>query len=603
MAIFNSQEFLRLASQQAGIYQMFAADGKILYVGKAKNLKQRLASYFRSSGLAPKTQALVSRLAGIETTITRSETEALLLEQNLIKALKPPFNILLRDDKSYPFIHFSEQDWPQVSLKRARHQRGAGQWFGPYPSVQSVNETLQLLYKIFRLRQCDNSTFSNRSRPCLQYQIGRCSAPCTGEITPEAYAQDVLNAQLLLEGKSEQVTGQLAEQMEAAAQALDFELAGNYRDQIQALREVQTQQNVDTGQGEADVFALVSQGGQASLSLLQIRQGRLINTRQFNFTNPLEQEDETTLAAFVAQYYLARTSLPPAKEILLSHQLAEPQVLAAALAEKFGFTSRLATRVRSQRASWLELAMTNAQQNLATRLSKASQQEERFSALAKALNLEQLERLEAFDTSHTQGEAAVAACVVFTQEGPRKEDYRRYNLTAIKAGDDYAALRQVLTRRYKRIQQGEIPLPSLLVIDGGKGQLNVAIEVLAELELDLPILAITEGVKGKYGLERLFLAGNEQEISLDTHSPALHLLQHLRDEAHRFALTGHRQRRARARKTSSLDVIPGIGPKRKKALLHHFGGLQAITQASLEDLSQVAGISSALAKEIYTALH
>lgn len=603
MPIFNSQEFLRLASQQAGIYQMFAADGKILYVGKAKNLKQRLASYFRSSGLAPKTQALVSRLASIETTITRSETEALLLEQNLIKALKPPFNILLRDDKSYPFIHFSEQDWPQVSLKRARHQRGAGQWFGPYPSVQSVNETLQLLYKIFRLRQCDNSTFSNRSRPCLQYQIGRCSAPCTGEITPEAYAQDIFNAQLLLEGKSEQVTGQLAEQMEAAAQVLDFELAGNYRDQIQALREVQTEQNVDTGQGEADVFALVSQGGQASLSLLQIRQGRLINTRQFNFTNPLEQADETTLAAFVAQYYLARTSLPPAKEILLSHQLAEPQVLAAALAEKFGFTSRLASKVRSQRASWLELAMTNAQQNLATRLSKASQQEERFSALAKALNLEQLERLEAFDTSHTQGEAAVAACVVFTQEGPRKEDYRRYNLTAIKAGDDYAALRQVLTRRYKRIQQGEISLPSLLVIDGGKGQLNVAIEVLAELELDLPILAIAEGVKGKYGLERLFLAGNEQEISLDTHSPALHLLQHLRDEAHRFALTGHRQRRAKARKTSSLDAIPGIGPQRKKALLHHFGGLQAISQASLEDLSQVAGISSALAKEIYTALH
>lgn len=610
MANFNHQEFLRLASQQPGIYQMFAADGKILYVGKAKNLKNRLASYFRTSGLAPKTQALVSRIASIETTITRSEIEALLLEQNLIKALKPPFNILLRDDKSYPFIHFSNQAWPQVSLKRARHQRGAGQWFGPYPSAHSVRETLQLLYKVFRLRQCDNSTFSNRSRPCLQYQIGRCSAPCTGEISATAYAQDLHHAQLLLEGKSEVVTGQLAEKMQAAASELNFELASHYRDQIQALREMQTQQDVDTAQGDADVFALVSQGGQASLSLLQIRQGRLINTRQFNFTNPLEQEDATTLAAFIAQYYLTRTSLPPAKEILLSHELAEPELLAQALAEKFGFTSRLASKVRSHRASWLDLALTNAQQNLTSKLSKASQQEERFNSLASALKIENLHRLEAFDTSHTQGEAPVTACVVFTNEGPRKEDYRRFNLNNIQANDDYAALRQALTRRYKRVKQGEVTQPSLLVIDGGKGQLNIALEVLSELEVSLPVLAITEGgSKSKYGLENLFLAqagataGNFKEISLAKHSPALHLLQQLRDEAHRFALTGHKQRRAKARTTSALDAIPGIGPKRKKALLLHFGGLKAISQASIENLSQVEGISLNLAQEIYTALH
>lgn len=604
-AAFDSSTFLKQATQSPGIYQMFAADGKILYVGKARNLKKRLASYFRTSGLPIKTQALVAKIHNIELTITRTETEALLLEQNLIKALKPPYNILLRDDKSYPFLHFSDHAWPALTIKRARHQRGAGQWFGPYPSASSVRDTLQLLYRVFQLRQCDDTTFANRSRPCLQYQIKRCSAPCTGEITAEAYAEDLRHAKLLLEGKSNQVTDTLAEKMEAAAATLAFEKASHYRDQIQQLRQLQTQQDVDTGVGEADIFGLVSSEGNSSISLLQIRQGRLISTRHFNFKNPLDETDSATLTAFVAQYYLTRTSLPPAAELLLSHELEEGETLQAALEERFGFKSRLAHKVRSQRARWLELAITNAEQQFSTHRGKVVQQQQRMKALQEALGFSQpIQRMECFDISHSHGEATVASCVVFDAEGPRKQDYRRFNIEGITGGDDYAAMSQALERRYKRAKAGETTLPDLLLVDGGKGQLNAAKAILESLDLtNIHLLGVAKGTTRKAGLETLFLETITNQLALPGHSPALHLIQQIRDEAHRFAITGHRQRRDKARTSSGLEDIPGVGPKRRQALLRHFGGRKAIAEASVEALCQVDGINRALAEEIHATLH
>ncbi|MBE0508359.1 MAG: excinuclease ABC subunit UvrC [Marinospirillum sp.] len=605
VSTFDSKAFLQQATQAPGIYQMFAADGKILYVGKARNLKNRLSSYFRSSGLTLKTQALVSRIASVEVTITRTETEALLLEQNLIKALKPPFNILLRDDKSYPFLHFSDHAWPALSIKRTRHQRGPGQWFGPYPSASVVRETLQLLYRVFQLRQCDDTTFSNRSRPCLQYQIKRCSAPCTGEITAEAYADDLHHAKLLLEGKSQQVTDSLAAKMDAAAAELNFEQAGYYRDQIQQLRQLQLRQDVDTGMGDADIFALATAEGYCCISLLQVREGRLISTRHFNFENPLDASEESTLTAFVAQYYLARTSLPPASEILLSHELEDTDLLQQALSERFGFKSRLAHQLRSQRARWLDLATTNAEQQLSGFRSKSDQQQQRITALQAALGLEQpIQRMECFDISHSQGEATVASCVVFDEQGPRKQDYRRFNIEGVTGGDDYAAMAQALQRRYRRVQSGEFTAPDLLLVDGGKGQLNAARGILAELGLSgILLLGVAKGTTRKAGLETLFLETTDQQLVLPGHSPALHLIQQIRDEAHRFAITGHRQRRDKIRKNSTLEDIPGIGPKRRQALLRHFGGRKAIAEAGIEDLCRVDGINRALAEEIHATLH
>lgn len=605
MSCFDSQAFLAQVTQAPGIYQMFAEDGKILYVGKARNLKKRLGSYFRSAGLAVKTQALVARIARIEVTVTRTETEALLLEQNLIKALKPPFNILLRDDKSYPFLHLSDHSWPALGIKRARHQRGPGEWFGPYPSAHSVRETLQLLYRVFQLRQCDDTTFSNRSRPCLQYQIKRCSAPCTGEITAEAYADDLEHARLLIQGKSHQVTDTLAEKMERAAQALDFEKAAHYRDQIQQLRQLQVQQDVDTGVGDVDVFALESAEGRSSISLLQVRQGRLIGSRHFNFENPLDASQESTLTAFVAQYFLTRTALPPAPEVLLSHAVEEEQVLQNALSQRFGLRPRLAHRVRSQRARWLELAQTNARQQLSSHRNKSDQQRLRLEDLQQVLGLETaIQRLECFDISHSQGEATVASCVVFDGEGPRKQDYRRFNIDGIQPGDDYAAMAQALRRRYQRVKKGEVPLPDVLLVDGGKGQLNAARELLAELDIKgLVLLGVAKGTTRKAGLETLYIETAERALELPGHRPALHLIQHIRDESHRFAITGHRQRRDKARKTSFLEEVRGVGAKRRQALLRHFGGRRAIAEASIEALCQVDGINRALAEEIHATLH
>jgi excinuclease ABC subunit C len=605
MTSFDSKTFLSEVTRSPGIYQMYAEDGKILYVGKARNLKNRLSSYFRTSQLPIKTQALVSRIANIEVTVTRTETEALLLEQNLIKALKPPFNILLRDDKSYPFLHFSDHPWPALTIKRARHQRGPGEWFGPYPSASSVREILQLLYKVFQLRQCDDTTFSNRSRPCLQYQIKRCSAPCTGEISAQAYADDLQHARLLLQGKSQEVTDLLAEKMEAAAAELDFEQAAHYRDQIQHLRQLQVQQDVDTGVGDVDVFALVASEGRSSISLLQVRQGRLIGTRHFNFENPLDASDESTLTAFIAQYFLTRTSLPPAPEIILSHEMEEPEILQEALGDKFGFKPRLAHKVRTQRARWLELAQTNADQQLSQHRNKADQHHKRLEDLQTVLQMKKaITRLECFDISHSQGEATVASCVVFDQEGPRKQDYRRFNIEGVAAGDDYAAMSQALKRRYQRIKKGEVALPDVLIVDGGKGQLNAARTLLEELGITgLVLVGVAKGTTRKAGLETLFIETADQALDLPGHRPALHLIQHIRDESHRFAITGHRQRRSKTRNTSFLEDIKGVGAKRRQALLRHFGGRKAVAEAGIEALCQVEGINRALAEEIHATLH
>ncbi len=603
---FDHKTWLKKVTQSPGIYQMFAADGKILYVGKARNLKKRVASYFRSQGLNPKTQALVSRIHHIEVTVTRSEIEALLLEQNLIKALKPPFNILLRDDKSYPFLHFSDHPWPALSLRRARHQRGPGQWFGPYPSAQNVRDTLQLLYKVFQIRQCDDTTFSHRTRPCLQYQIKRCSAPCTGQITAQAYAEDLQHAQWLLKGKSQALTQTLAEKMEAAAAALDFEQAAHYRDQIQQLRQLQSQQDVDTGVGDVDVFALAAQAGRCCISLLQVREGRLIGTRHFNFKDPLESQAEASLTAFIAQYFLSRTALPPATEILLSHPIEAVDTLQAALSERFGYTSRIAWQVRSQRARWLDLARTNADQQLSSQLNQSDLQHARLQALQTLTGLEQApKRLECFDISHSQGEATVASCVVFDDQGPRKSDYRRFNIEGITAGDDYAAMAQALRRRYLKVQAGDLPCPDLLIVDGGKGQLNAARAVLNELALSqITLIGVAKGSTRKAGFETLFIEDTQNAVDLPGHSPALNLIQHIRDEAHRFAITGHRQKRDKSRtQTRFLAEVKGIGSKRRQALLRHFGGKAAVAQASINDLCQVEGISRAMAEAIHANLH
>lgn len=601
---FDAKAFLKTVTRAPGVYQMYDADKQLLYVGKAKQLKNRLSSYFRDSGLAPKTAALVARIANIEVTVTRSETEALLLEQNLIKQSRPPFNILLRDDKSYPYIHFTAHAYPKIGMRRVRHKRGPGRWFGPYPNSGAVRETLGMLYRIFRLRQCDDSVFSHRSRPCLQYQIKRCSAPCVGYITPEHYAQDIEDAALVLSGKSETVSDMMADRMEAASERLDFEQAAIYRDRIIQLRELQVQQDVDTGSGDVDVFAISSQQGAYCISMLQIRQGRLLGSRHFHPDNRLALSEEDTLAAAIAQYYFTVEDQDIPNELLINHSLSEQPLIEQAFHTQFGQTPRIAHNVRSQRARWVELATTNAEQQLQTRLARDNQMQVRFDSLKEALSLSSVpERLECFDISHSHGEATVASCVVFDQNGPRKSDYRRFNIEGVEAGDDYGAMQQALERRYSRLQGDDAPMPDILVIDGGKGQLNMARKVLTDLGIvNVILLGVAKGTTRKPGLETLFLETVDNAITLPPHSPGLHLIQHIRDESHRFAITGHRQRRDKARRSSALQDIPGVGPKRRQALLRHFGSLQGVAQASMEALQKVPGINRHLAEDIIAAL-
>ena len=601
---FDASSFLATCSARPGVYRMYDAGRTLLYVGKAKNLKKRLSSYFRATGLAPKTAALVARIASIETTITSSETEALLLEQTLIKQSRPPYNILLRDDKSYPYILLSAGAYPRLAVHRGA-KREKGRYFGPYPSAGAVRESLSVLQKAFQVRQCDDAYFRARTRPCLQYQIKRCKAPCVGLVEDKEYAEDVRHTALFLEGRSTELTAELASEMERAAMALDFERAAGLRDQIALLRRVQDQQSMEGGSGDVDVIAAIVGAGGACVHVITVRGGRVLGSKSYFPQVAIEEEAGDVLLAFIAQFYLidSERDLPP--ELIVNARHEDFATLVEALATARGREPTISYRVRTTRARWQQLAVTNAEQALAARLADKQQMAARFKALGQALKMAKTpERLECYDISHSSGEATVASCVVFGPQGPLKSDYRRFNIEGVTAGDDYAAMRQALVRRYSRIQNGEEKLPDVLIVDGGKGQMNMAREVLAELGVEnLVLLGVAKGVTRKPGFETLYLNDISNEFTLPGDSGALHLIQQIRDEAHRFAITGHRNRRGKARRTSSLEDIAGVGPKRRRDLLKHFGGLQELTRASEDEIAKAPGISKKLAELIYASLH
>ncbi|HEY9198705.1 MAG TPA: excinuclease ABC subunit UvrC [Gammaproteobacteria bacterium] len=597
---FDARDFLKNLTSRPGVYRMLTGEGEVLYVGKARNLKKRVSSYFRSGGLSPKTQALMAQTASVEVTVTHTESEALLLENNLIKTLLPRYNILLRDDKSYPYIFLSSETYPRLMLHRGA-RKAKGRYFGPYPNAQAVRESLHLLQKVFRVRQCEDSFFSNRSRPCLQYQIKRCTAPCVKLISPEAYAEDVRHTVQFLEGKDTEVVDELAQRMEQAAAALDYEAAARYRDQIVSLRRVQERQYVSGERGDLDIIAVSGAGGMACIQVFYIRAGRNLGNRAFFPRLPAEAGSGEILAAFLEQHYLGRET---PHELLVNAEVPDADWLEQVLSEQSGHSVTVRARVRGERARWLEMAERNAQLALKARLASRAGMAQRFEALQQSLELDEpVARMECFDISHTRGEATVASCVVFDQEGAVKSAYRRFNIEGIEPGDDYAAIAQALLRRYTRVKEGEAPLPDLILIDGGKGQVAAAARVLEELQLaGVPMFGVAKGPERKPGWEVLHRPeGGEVRLAAD--DPALHLIQQIRDEAHRFAITGHRQRRARSRSESPLEAIPGIGPKRRQQLLRQFGGLREVARAGVEDLLKIKGISRELAQQIYDAFH
>ena len=599
---FDVSGFLRTLTTRPGVYRMLNAAGEVLYVGKARNLKNRVSSYFRQAGQAPKTRALMRQMARIEITVTNTEGEALLLENTLIKTHRPRYNVLLRDDKSYPYIYLSSEDrFPRLALHRGARRR-RGRYFGPYPSAGAVRETLQLLQKTFRVRQCEDSFFNNRSRPCLQYQIKRCTAPCVGLIEPDGYAEDVRHTVLFLEGKSSALNDELAERMDTAAVALDYEAAAMYRDQIASINRVQERQYVSGESGDMDILACAMSAGMACVQVFFVRHGVNLGNKLFFPRVPDGCDAEDVLSAFVTQYYLEH-SVPAT--LLTNLALQDAPLLQDVLGERAGHKVTLQHGVRGEKARWLALGVANAEQALAARLGSQAGMRQRLLMLQESLRLEETpQRMECFDISHTQGEGTVASCVVFDAEGPRKSDYRRFNIAGIGAGDDYAAMEQALLRRYTRLKTDEARLPDVLFIDGGKGQVNVACRVLEELQIEeILIVGVSKGPERRPGLETLHIPAQKRTLDLDAAAPALHLIQQIRDEAHRFAITGHRQRRARARNASPLETIPGIGPRRRQNLLKQFGGLQEVARAGVEDLHKVPGISRELAQQIYDTFH
>ncbi len=603
---FDHQSFVKNLTQSPGIYQMLDENGAILYVGKAKNLRKRVGSYFRQSGLAPKTRALVTRIADINVTITRTEAEALILEQNLIKQQRPPFNILLRDDKSYPYIFLSDKDtYPRLALHRGAKRR-KGRYFGPYPGVQAVRDSMSFLQKTFRVRQCEDSVFKNRSRPCLQYQIKRCTAPCVGLIDESAYRRDVRHTQMFLEGGGDEIMRELAIAMEEAAASQSYEKAAEIRDQIRALRNIQADQVVESGRGNIDVIATALEGDRACVHMLYIRHGRILGSRSFYPKAPLAQTGADVLSEFLPQFYLRESGHSDYPgEIVLSDSIEEAVLLTAAISEAAGRNVDLKSRTRGRRQKWLQLARKTAEHNLAGRLAEKQSLLQRFESLRSDLNLDELpERIECFDISHSSGEATVASCVVFNREGALKSDYRRFNIEGVTEGDDYAATEQAIKRRFTRLQKGESPMPDILLIDGGVGQLRRAVAVLDELGvIGVTIIGVAKGVTRKAGFETLLLTTGDKELTLRVNSGGLLLIQQIRDEAHRFAITGHRQRRDKKRTTSPLEGIAGVGPKRRRELLRFFGGYQEVASASVADLMRVPTINQKVAEAIYTALH
>ena len=604
---FDHQSFLKSLTQRPGIYQMLDGDGEVLYVGKAKNLKNRVSSYFRSTGLTTKTAALVKRIISIDVTVTETETEALILEHNLIKQYRPPFNILMRDDKSYPYIFLSDKDrWPRLSFHRGP-KKAKGTYFGPFPSVHAVRESMGFLQKTFKVRQCEDVFFKNRSRPCLQYQIKRCTAPCVEFVTADDYAADVNLTRLYLDGKADKILQQLEGEMETAATDLKFEKAAEHRDQIAALRQVQAQQMIEKGSGTIDIVAGAVSNGQACVHMLYVRQGRILGSRSYYPKTPLAEEVSDLLEEFLPQLYLdggGRPDLP--KEILVNTQFEGAQVLTDALSQRIGRNIEIRDSVRGFRAKWLELAQRTAEQNLAGKLASKQTLQQRFESLRDTLGLESTpERLECFDISHSSGEAVVASCVVFdNNSGALKSDYRRFNIDNITAGDDYAAMEQAIRRRYTRLMKGEGKLPDILLIDGGKGQIGVAKSVLSDLGVvGVMTIGVAKGTTRKPGMETLILADQNNKVVARPQQPALHLIQQIRDEAHRFAITGHKARRDKKRRISSLEGIPGVGATRRRDLLKHFGGVGEVKKASVADLMNVDNINKKVAEAIYGALY
>ncbi|RRN54807.1 excinuclease ABC subunit UvrC [Pseudoxanthomonas sp. SGNA-20] len=606
---FDGKAFVSGLSLAPGVYRMYAADGSLLYVGKAGALKRRVASYFSNTPKTPRIRAMVAQIARMEVTVTRTEAEALLLENQLIKSLSPRYNVSLRDDKSYPYVLLTREQWPRLAFHRGP-RAVPGRYFGPYASAGAVRETMNLMHKLFRLRSCEDSVFRNRSRPCLQYQIGRCSAPCVGLVAEEDYAESVRRASLFLEGRSDELGKELSAAMEKASQALEFEEAARLRDLLAQLRGMQARQYVDGHAANLDVIACEMQGSHACVLLLAFRDGRNLGTRAFFPRTNGEDSAEEVLAAFVSQYY-AEQPAPP--EIVLDRAIPDAEVIEAALAEGAGRRVALKSSVRGERAGYLELARRNAKVALASELASRNAQQVRSEALRELLGLEEVpSRVECFDISHTLGEATVASCVVFDPAGPVRNQYRRYNITGIEPGDDYAAMRQAIERRFRRAMEAEAGvappgsnavLPDVLLIDGGAGQLAQARAALADLGVENVLLVgVSKGEQRRAGDETLVFPDG-REVRPGAASPALQFIQQVRDEAHRFAITGHRGKRQKARTTSRLEDIPGIGPRRRAALLKHFGGLGGLKAAGEEEIARVEGINAALAARIYATLH
>lgn len=598
---FDPAGFLAGLTHRPGVYRMLDAHGKVIYVGKAGDLKRRVSSYFSGKAMDAKTMALVRAVAGIDVTVTRTEAEALLLEYNLIKAHRPRYNILLRDDKSYPFIRITtEQTFPRIAFYRGARPK-TGRIFGPYPSAGAVRSTVNLLQKLFQLRGCEDSMFRNRSRPCMQYQIHRCTAPCVGLISAADYARDVEDAIRFLRGRGDVVIESIAARMEKAAAEQRYELAAQYRDQLAKLQATHSEQLVARSTADFDVIALARDGGADCISVLFFRGGRMLGSRAHYPQHAAGAPDDDVMRAFLLQYYGGRAA---PSEILIDREVGDANVLAEVFSERSGHKVRIRWRLRGDRARWIEMAATNAELGAAQKNRSRETIAEQLEALAAALGLDEVpERIECVDISHTRGEATVGSCVVFTSEGPLKSAYRRYNITGVEPGDDYAAVRQVLSRRFKR-SADPAALPDIFLIDGGKGQLAEAERVIADSELgDIVLVGVAKGEGRRPGHERLYVSGRAAPIRLDSASAASHLVQQVRDESHRFALAGHRGRRQKKVRRSALEDISGLGPKRRQALLRQFGGMQAVARAGVDELTRVRGISRDLAESIYRRFH
>jgi len=600
---FDAKDFCVNLPLQPGVYRMINVKGEVIYVGKAISLKKRVSSYFQKTNLGPRTQLMVSQVAGIETTVTRSEAEALLLENNLIKSLKPRYNIIFRDDKSYPYVILSGHNFPRLGFYRGALDK-THQYFGPYPNAGIVRESIQLLQKIFRLRTCEDSVFSNRTRPCLLFQIKRCSGPCIGQISQQAYQSDVKNAELFLQGKQTEVMEVISVKMQQAADRMEYEQAAALRDQIQALRRIREKQFVDSGKAlDADVVAcvLMNDGsGKVCVNLAMIRGGRHLGDKSFFPQNADDCTPAAVVEAFLAQHYLNR-SVPPL--IILSEKI-EREAIQNLLTEQCGHKITINLNPTGEKRVWLDMATENAHLALKQMMSRHASQEKRLLALQQELQMPGLNRIECFDISHTLGEATVASCVVYDNFSMRNNEYRRYNIDGITPGDDYAAMREALSKRYQKVASGEGQLPDLILIDGGKGQVTAAQEALQELGIsDANLLGVAKGEERKPGLEQLISPALEKPLQLPSEHAALHLIQQIRDEAHRFAIQGHRGRRGKARTSSSLENISGVGAKRRQRLLGRFGGLKGVLTASIEELQQTEGISRKLAEKIYKEIH